>query len=231
MILMDLKRVELAGYNGQLPHLLVPVITEPEKAKAALKWAVAEMEHRYQRFAGATARNIRAYNESPGRPGDRAAVHRDRHRRARRPDDARGQERRGPDRPPRPEGARDRHPHGPRHAAPVGQRRHRPDQGQLPEPDRVRDGEPDRQPHDPRLAGRRGPDRPRRHALPAHRDLPRPIRHQGVFVSDRGDRGASSQYWCDQVDDPRYDLSIITLRRGDRRATSTSSRTTTPTGC
>ena len=58
MILMDLKRVELAAYNG-LPHLLVPVITEPERAKAALKWAVNEMEARYRRLAGATARNIR----------------------------------------------------------------------------------------------------------------------------------------------------------------------------
>ena len=63
MILMDLKRVELASYNG-LPHLLVPVITEPERAKAALKWAVNEMESRYRRFAGASARNIRAYNET-----------------------------------------------------------------------------------------------------------------------------------------------------------------------
>ena len=53
MILIDLKRVELAAYNG-LPHLLVPVITEPERAKAALKWAVNEMESRYRRFAGAT---------------------------------------------------------------------------------------------------------------------------------------------------------------------------------
>jgi S-DNA-T family DNA segregation ATPase FtsK/SpoIIIE len=55
MILMDLKRVELAAYNG-LPHLLVPVITEPERAKAALKWAVNEMEGRYRRLAGASAR-------------------------------------------------------------------------------------------------------------------------------------------------------------------------------
>ena len=71
MILMDLKRVELAAYNG-LPHLLVPVITEPEKAKAALlKWAVNEMEHRYRRFAGATARNIRAFNETRVDPADR----------------------------------------------------------------------------------------------------------------------------------------------------------------
>jgi len=70
MILMDLKRVELAAYNG-LPHLLVPVITEPERAKAALKWAVNEMEGRYRRFAGASARNIRAYNETRVDPEDR----------------------------------------------------------------------------------------------------------------------------------------------------------------
>jgi S-DNA-T family DNA segregation ATPase FtsK/SpoIIIE len=70
MILMDLKRVELASYNG-LPHLLVPVITEPERAKAALKWAVNEMEGRYRRFAGATARNIKGYNETRADPDDR----------------------------------------------------------------------------------------------------------------------------------------------------------------
>ncbi len=70
MILIDLKRVELAGYNG-LPHLLVPVITEPERAKAALKWAVNEMEGRYRRFAGATARNIRGYNDTRADPEDR----------------------------------------------------------------------------------------------------------------------------------------------------------------
>jgi DNA segregation ATPase FtsK/SpoIIIE, S-DNA-T family len=70
MILVDLKRVELAAYNG-LPHLLVPVITEPEKAKAALKWAVNEMEGRYRRFAGATARNIKAYNDGRADPDDK----------------------------------------------------------------------------------------------------------------------------------------------------------------
>ncbi|HEV7604858.1 MAG TPA: DNA translocase FtsK [Candidatus Limnocylindrales bacterium] len=70
MILMDLKRVELAAYNG-LPHLLVPVITEPERAKAALKWAVNEMEARYRRLAGASARNIRAFNETRVDPEDR----------------------------------------------------------------------------------------------------------------------------------------------------------------
>ncbi len=70
MILMDLKRVELAGYNG-LPHLLVPVITEPERAKAALKWAVGEMEARYRRFAGAGARNIKGFNDTRIDPADR----------------------------------------------------------------------------------------------------------------------------------------------------------------
>jgi S-DNA-T family DNA segregation ATPase FtsK/SpoIIIE len=70
MILIDLKRVELAAYNG-LPHLLVPVITETERAKAALKWAVNEMESRYRRFAGASARNIRAYNDGRADPADR----------------------------------------------------------------------------------------------------------------------------------------------------------------
>lgn len=69
-ILVDLKRVELAAYN-ELPHLLVPVITEPEKARAALRWAVVQMEHRYRRFAGAAARNITAFNESRVDPADR----------------------------------------------------------------------------------------------------------------------------------------------------------------
>ena len=70
MILMDLKRVELSAYNG-LPHLMVPVITEPERAKAALKWAVIEMENRYRKFAGANARNITGYNETRADPADK----------------------------------------------------------------------------------------------------------------------------------------------------------------
>jgi DNA segregation ATPase FtsK/SpoIIIE, S-DNA-T family len=70
MILVDPKRVELADYNG-MPHLLVPVITEADRAKAALKWAVAEMEMRFRKFAGATARNITSYNETRADPADR----------------------------------------------------------------------------------------------------------------------------------------------------------------
>jgi S-DNA-T family DNA segregation ATPase FtsK/SpoIIIE len=49
----------------------VPVITEPERAKAALKWAVTEMENRYRRFAGATARNITAFNATRADPADK----------------------------------------------------------------------------------------------------------------------------------------------------------------
>jgi DNA segregation ATPase FtsK/SpoIIIE-like protein len=70
MVLVDLKRVELSAYNG-LPHLMVPVITEPERAKAALKWAVTEMENRYRRFAGANARNLAGFNETRADPTDR----------------------------------------------------------------------------------------------------------------------------------------------------------------
>jgi len=70
LILVDPKRVELADYNG-VPHLMVPVITESDRARAALKWAVAEMENRFRRFAGAAARNITAYNETRVDPADR----------------------------------------------------------------------------------------------------------------------------------------------------------------
>ena len=70
LVLVDLKRVELSAYNG-LPHLMVPVITEPERAKSALKWAVMEMEGRYRRFAGAGSRNVAGFNESRADPADR----------------------------------------------------------------------------------------------------------------------------------------------------------------
>ena len=70
LILVDPKRVELADYNG-VPHLMVPVITEADRARAALKWAVAEMENRFRRFAGAAARNITSFNETRVDPADR----------------------------------------------------------------------------------------------------------------------------------------------------------------
>lgn len=64
-ILVDPKVVELSGFNG-IPNLLTPVITEPEKVISALKWAIAEMERRYQLFASAGSRNIAQYNDASG---------------------------------------------------------------------------------------------------------------------------------------------------------------------
>jgi S-DNA-T family DNA segregation ATPase FtsK/SpoIIIE len=64
MILVDLKRVELAPYNG-LPHLLQHVIVEPGEAKAVLNWAVREMEDRYKLLAAHSVRNIAAFNSRP----------------------------------------------------------------------------------------------------------------------------------------------------------------------
>lgn len=61
MIMVDPKRVELSVYNG-IPHLLTPVITNPEKALNALKWAVAEMLRRYDLATKVNARNLGEYN-------------------------------------------------------------------------------------------------------------------------------------------------------------------------
>jgi S-DNA-T family DNA segregation ATPase FtsK/SpoIIIE len=65
LIMVDPKRVELTSYNG-IPHLLSPVIVEPEKVISALKWILAEMDRRYKLFAQAGARNIDGYNEMSG---------------------------------------------------------------------------------------------------------------------------------------------------------------------
>jgi len=65
LILVDPKRVELTGYNG-IPHLLTPVIVEPDKILSALRWATGEMEHRYKQFAEVGVRNIDGFNELSG---------------------------------------------------------------------------------------------------------------------------------------------------------------------
>ena len=65
LILIDPKRVEMANYNN-IPHLLTPVIVEPEKILSALKWATAEMDRRYKLFQQVGVRNIQAYNEMSG---------------------------------------------------------------------------------------------------------------------------------------------------------------------
>jgi S-DNA-T family DNA segregation ATPase FtsK/SpoIIIE len=65
LILVDPKRVELTHYNG-IPHLLSPVIVDPEKVISALRWIMKEMDRRYKLFAEAGARNIDSYNEAVG---------------------------------------------------------------------------------------------------------------------------------------------------------------------
>ena len=65
LILVDPKRVELTGYNG-IPHLLTPVIVEPDKIVSALRWILSEMDRRYKIFAQGGVRNIDGYNEMSG---------------------------------------------------------------------------------------------------------------------------------------------------------------------
>ncbi|HKM42850.1 MAG TPA: DNA translocase FtsK 4TM domain-containing protein [Limnochordia bacterium] len=60
LLMVDPKRVELSGYDG-IPHLISPVVTDPKKAAIALRWAVGEMERRYELFANAGVRNIDMY--------------------------------------------------------------------------------------------------------------------------------------------------------------------------
>lgn len=62
LILVDPKVVELSVYNG-IPHLMIPVVTDPKKASQALNWAVAEMTDRYKKFAEVNVRDLKGYNE------------------------------------------------------------------------------------------------------------------------------------------------------------------------
>ena len=62
MVMIDPKMLELSAYNG-IPHLVMPVITEPKKASRALRWGVVEMEKRYRLMATCGARNIQAFND------------------------------------------------------------------------------------------------------------------------------------------------------------------------
>lgn len=61
LIMIDPKVVELSVYNG-IPHLLIPVVTDPKKAAGALNWAVTEMMGRYNTFAEFGVRNLQEYN-------------------------------------------------------------------------------------------------------------------------------------------------------------------------
>ncbi|KRQ87003.1 DNA translocase SpoIIIE [Caloramator mitchellensis] len=69
MLLIDPKVVELSIYNG-IPHLIIPVVTEPKKAASALEWAVLEMTNRYKLFADNNVRNIESYNKLMEDKGD-----------------------------------------------------------------------------------------------------------------------------------------------------------------
>ncbi len=206
LILMDLKRVELAGYNG-LPHLLVPVITEPERAKAALKWAVGEMENRYRRFAGAGARNIKAFNEARVDPADRlpsiviivdelADLMMREGKNVEDPIVRLAQKARATG----------------IHMVLATQR---PSVNVVTGlikanfPSRIAFAMASQ------IDSRTILDSPgaedligRGDMLYQPSDLPRPMRLQGVFVSDP-EIGRVTQYWRDQIDDPRYDLRII----------------------
>jgi len=65
-LIIDPKMVELTTYNG-IPHLISPVVTDPKKAATTLRWAVKEMEYRYELFAAAGVRDIARYNSAMGR--------------------------------------------------------------------------------------------------------------------------------------------------------------------
>ena len=186
LLLIDPKMLEMSVYEG-IPHLLCPVVTDMKQAANALNWGVGEMERRYKLMSKLGVRNLAELQQEARRGGregraDRqpvqpdarepraaraAAVHRHRHRRARRPDDGGRQEDRGADRAAGAEGARLGHPPDPGDAAAERRRHHRPDQGQHPDPALVPGLEQDRLAHDPRPDGRRGAARHGRHALPA----------------------------------------------------------------
>ena len=70
LVLIDPKVVELGNYNG-IPHLLIPVVTDPAKAAAALNWAVAEMTDRYRKFADESVRDLDSYNQKKIKEGKR----------------------------------------------------------------------------------------------------------------------------------------------------------------
>ena len=69
LIMVDPKVVELSIYNG-IPHLLIPVVTDPKKASGALQWAVVEMMRRYDLFAKSGVRNMEGYNKLVAKTGE-----------------------------------------------------------------------------------------------------------------------------------------------------------------
>jgi len=74
LIMIDPKVVELSIYND-IPHLLIPVVTDPKKAAGALNWAVAEMEDRYKKFAQLNVRDLKGYNDKIKKSGYESEEH------------------------------------------------------------------------------------------------------------------------------------------------------------
>ncbi|MDO4332046.1 MAG: DNA translocase FtsK [Eubacteriales bacterium] len=73
LILVDPKVVELSVYNG-IPHLLIPVVTDPKKASAALQWGVAEMTDRYKKFADYNVRDLKGFNKKADEMREKGAA-------------------------------------------------------------------------------------------------------------------------------------------------------------
>ena len=143
LIMIDPKVVELSVYNG-IPHLLIPVVTDPKKASGALNWAVAEMTGRYQKFAEYNVRDLKGYNQKveaikdipdKDKPEKTAA---DRHYRGRAggPDDGSTRRGGGCDLPSGPAGPGSGHPSDHRHPEAFRQCYHRSHQGKYAFPNR-----------------------------------------------------------------------------------------------
>ena len=71
LIMVDPKMVELVNYNN-IPHLLIPVVTDPRKAAGALAWAVQEMDDRYNKFASKGVRDLKGYNKAIEKENEKA---------------------------------------------------------------------------------------------------------------------------------------------------------------
>ena len=189
MIMIDPKKVELSHYD-RIPHLLVPVVTNMKDAAGVLHNVCKEMEDRYELMELEHCRSLGEMNKVRARRRRApAAVHPDRHRRAGRPHDGLAARGGGVRHPPGAEVAGRRHPPGGRHAASVGRRHHRHDQGQHPVAHRLRRVQPDRLAGHPRRQRRRDPAGPGRHALQAARLQP-PGAGAGRVHHRGGDRPA-----------------------------------------
>lgn len=73
LVMIDPKVVELSVYNG-IPHLLIPVVTDPKKAAGALNWAVSEMSDRYKLFAASNVRDVKGYNKLVAKTGEGSSL-------------------------------------------------------------------------------------------------------------------------------------------------------------